>query len=94
MPKIRRRGLAQAGELPATLKRSSKEARRRLSRPTTALCRPTGRGIGPTGPPTPSSSGRSRNAATTGFPSSSPIPRTSPAARRAGSGARCLRPSG
>jgi ChaB len=26
MPKIRRRGLAQAGELPATLKRSSKEA--------------------------------------------------------------------
>ena len=26
MPKARRRGLAQAGELPATLKRSSKEA--------------------------------------------------------------------
>jgi hypothetical protein len=26
MPKIRRRGLAQAGKLPATLKRSSKEA--------------------------------------------------------------------
>ena len=26
MPKARRRGLAQAGELPATLKRSSKDA--------------------------------------------------------------------
>jgi hypothetical protein len=26
MPKIRRRGLAQGGELPGTLKRSSKEA--------------------------------------------------------------------
>ena len=26
MPKYRRRGLAQAGDLPATLKRSSKEA--------------------------------------------------------------------
>jgi hypothetical protein len=26
MPKIRRRGLAQVGDLPATLKRSSKEA--------------------------------------------------------------------
>jgi hypothetical protein len=44
MPKARRRGLAQAGELPATLKRSSKEAQERFTEAHDSAVRAYGEG--------------------------------------------------
>ena len=68
-PKTSRRGLAPAGELPGTLKRSSTEAQQTFTGRSPVPCRHTGKGTRRFAPRTPSSSGRSRNAATTGYPS-------------------------
>jgi anti-anti-sigma factor len=57
---------ALAGDLPDTLKRSSKQARRHSSERSPVPGRYTGKGTRRFAPRTPSSSGRSKNAATTG----------------------------
>src|SRR5881394_1105538 len=44
MPKIRRRGLAQGGELPGTLKRSSKEAQETFTKARDSAVRTYGEG--------------------------------------------------
>jgi hypothetical protein len=44
MPKNRRRGLAQAGDLPATLKRSSKEAQETFTEAHTSAVQAYGEG--------------------------------------------------
>jgi hypothetical protein len=44
MPKIRRRGLAQGGELPGTLKRSSKEAQETFTKARDSAIRTYGEG--------------------------------------------------
>ena len=46
MPKIRRRGLAQGGELPGTLKRSSKEAQETFTKARDSAIRTYGEGTG------------------------------------------------
>jgi hypothetical protein len=68
-PKISRRGLALTGELPGTLRRSSKQAQQTFTRALTTAVQAYGKETRRTAPRTPSSSGRSRNAATTGYPS-------------------------
>jgi hypothetical protein len=66
MPRSSRHGLTPAGELPGTLKRSPAEAQETFTGRWPGPCRPTGTETRRFAPRTPSSSGRSRNAATTG----------------------------
>jgi anti-sigma B factor antagonist len=68
-PKASRRGLAPAGELPGTLSARRRRLSRRSPGRLPVPCRHTGKETRRTAPRSSSSSGRSRNAATTGYPS-------------------------
>jgi anti-sigma B factor antagonist len=65
-PETSRPGPALAGEMPDTLERSSREAQQTFTRALTSAVQVYGEGTRRFAPRTSSSSGRSRNAATTG----------------------------